>query len=109
MSEIRTFGGGNTRPFHVRIVRTGDRYGLSMMQVHTERTPLVEFYDAEGDAFQFGPLGQFVSSYNMETLVARHRGVGLCLDGGIPEWSVDAGIMDQILDWVSTLKNTGLW
>lgn len=72
-----------------RIVRTGDRYGHNGMLTHNEPRPMVEFYDTRFDFERWtGCRGQFVSRYYAETLASVDG--GLCLDGGIPEWSVDA-------------------
>jgi len=90
--------------FLVRIVRIGESYGLNNCIVNDETHKffngheLVEFYDYR-HKFDYSPngkmLGQFVSRYQMETLI-NHVG-GLNLDGGIPEWSVSAFQMDSII------------
>ncbi len=72
----------------VKVIRQGDCYGLKGCLVHTDAEPSVEFYDSNQDPDKFGPLGQFVSRYYLTTLLQHDLGAGLCLDGGIPEWSV---------------------
>jgi hypothetical protein len=83
---------GNGRQFFVRTVLQGDRYGLNECLTHDKDRPLVEFYDyTYANQKTFGPRGQFVARYYVSTLLKDHRpGTGLCLDGGIPEWNVDA-------------------
>lgn len=88
------------RPFHVRVVRAGGRYGLDDCLTFPDSAferrqcdagdTLVEFYDATyaGDP-RFGDLGQFVSRYYASTLrEAADRGV--LLDGGVPAWNASA-------------------
>jgi len=83
---------GNGREFLVRFVYKGDAYGLDDCLTHDEDEPMVEFYDttfSEKNGGEFGERGQFVSRYNVSTL-AKHGGLGLCLDGGNREvWSLD--------------------
>lgn len=50
---------------------------------------LVAVYDTAQDKAKFGPLGQFTGGrYYAETIAFRPYGVGLALDGGIPEWTL---------------------
>lgn len=82
--------------FNVRIVRKGDHYGLDFCLTHSKDEPLVEFYDARYPHTEFG---QFVTRYYVSTILERERN-GLCLDGGIPEWSVSANDMDIVRAWL---------
>lgn len=84
----------NGIPFNSRIVRKGEKYGLNFCLTHEESEPLVEFYDARFDHTKFG---QFVSRYYVTTLTGEcewshgdSRKTGICLDGGVPDWFVDA-------------------
>ncbi len=90
--------------FNVRIVRTGEKFGMNRKLENTHDLPLVEFYDARQDSKVFGELGQFVTRYLSETLLMRKnsRSVhqGLCLDGGVESWSVDGPTFAQIQDWI---------
>jgi hypothetical protein len=93
----------NGREFFVRTVMKGDRYGLDDCLTHGKDEPMVEFYDWKyANQKTFGPRGQFVSRYGLSTLRERPHG-GLCLDFGIPEWSVDAGAMASVWDLVKKL------
>lgn len=85
----------NGCPFHVRIVRAGEHYGLEDCLTHEggRDVAMVEFYDASVGPKFFGERGQFVSRYYVDTLL-KHRG-GLTLDGGVPEWVLDAGAVEQ--------------
>ena len=58
---------------------------------------LVKFYDCR---YELTPLGQFVSSYNLYTLLAHEQGTGLNLDGGIPSWRIYDKCMDRIVNWL---------
>lgn len=85
-----------TGKFNVRIVRTGDRYGLRDCLTHDEKEPLVEFYDSRYPHTQHG---QFISRYYVSTIVER-KNQGLCLDGGVSEWALSATQMDTVKDWI---------
>lgn len=86
--------------FNVRILRKGEKYGLEDCLIHTERKPLVEFYDYRHRNDKEWKRGQFVSCYYAETLLEHDPNFGLPLDGGIPEWTVSAESMREILAWL---------
>jgi len=86
--------------FNVRIVNTGDKYGRDDCLVNSG-APLVEFYDSRYTDPSFGERGQFVARYYVSTLVERQPSVGLCLDGGVPEWSVSVEGMEQVLEYIN--------
>ena len=54
--------------YNVRIVKTGERFGLNDCMENNETAPLVEFYDARQSQQKFGPRGQFVWRYYLDTL-----------------------------------------
>lgn len=83
----------------VRLVETGDRYGLEDKLIHTEATPFVEFYDTR---FPHTDLGQFVSRYHVSTLLEAEDSLkgGLCLDGGTPSWTASSDAMLQVYAWL---------
>ena len=86
--------------FNVRLVRTGDKYGRKDCLTN-DSAPMVEFYDSRYDFPDFMGRGQFVSRYYVSTLTENGEyGRGLCLDGGIPEWSVSADGMKQVLEYI---------
>lgn len=72
----------------VRVVFTGDRYGMQDCLTHKGAEPMVEFYDVRHAGEAFGPRGQFVSRYYLSTMLAHQEGAGLCLHGGVAAWSV---------------------
>jgi hypothetical protein len=74
--------------FNVRIVRTGDAYGLNDCLIN-DGAPLVEFYD---NRYMHTPRGQFVSRYFVSTILERTH-AGLMLDGSVPAWTVSADDM----------------
>ena len=84
--------------FNVRLVNTGERYGLDDCLVN-DKAPMVEFYDSRYAGASFGERGQFVSRYYVSTLLDRQP-LGLCLDGGVPEWSVSAAGMQQVVEYI---------
>lgn len=70
------------------------------------REPCIEFYDLRYPfttilTHKEGALqGQFISRYYVSTIMEREPHRGLCLDGGIPNWDIDADNMDRIIDWM---------
>jgi hypothetical protein len=88
-------------PFHVRLIRKGDYYGLNNGIRHDGNEPLVEFYDAR-HVQGFTILGQFVSRYLLSTLIC-HEG-GLCLDGGVDDWYITDQNMKNIKRWLRNIK-----
>ena len=80
--------------FNTKIVNTGDCYGQA--DLTNDGAPLIDFYDPR---YQHTPLGQFVSRYYIDTIIT-HTGA-LCLDGGVPEWTVSATDMAEIQAWLS--------
>jgi hypothetical protein len=76
----------------------GDAYGLDMKLTHSGK-PMVEFYDAH---YEHTDFGQFVSRYYADTLLEGMDdapGRGLCLDGGVPEWSVSGEALFRVQQW----------
>jgi len=90
------------RRFGVRVVRLGDGYGLDDRLTHDRAEPMIEFYDLtplESGDDRFGPRGQFVSRYNIETLardLASRPGFGLNLDGGVDAWKIDRDALRNV-------------
>ncbi len=104
------------RRFLVRILRKGDRYGLDDCLAWGDGSgPVtddgrlgVEFYDLtyRGNP-RFGPRGQFVSRYYVETLIAdpdEHRGLNLY--GAEPAWVIDAAAMAVVRSWLRHESST---
>ena len=76
--------------FHARLIRTGDRYGL-VDKLTNDGAAMVEFFDAEADPAKFGPLGQFVSRYYVDTFnETAEDGRGIALEGSVPRWTITA-------------------
>lgn len=91
------------RTFTVRVLPVGARYGVNDACV-IDDAPTVEFYDATyADQGGFGPLGQFVSRYHVAALVGRGPG-GLDLEGGLPQWLVDAATMEVVRAWLTEVS-----
>ena len=58
---------------------------------------LVSFYDAR---YEHKDLGQFVSRYYIKTILEGNS--GLCLDGGVPDWSISQAGMGRIRTWLKS-------
>jgi hypothetical protein len=52
---------------------------------------LVAFYDTR---YEHSNFGQFVSRYYIDTILKGTA--GLCLDGGVPEWTISAAGMARV-------------
>jgi len=85
--------------FNVRIVNTGDTYGLNDCLVNNG-AKLVEFYDKRYLHDSWMGRGQFVSRYYLSTLLSDTYPNGLCLDGGVAECAVSADGMAQVLAYI---------
>jgi hypothetical protein len=93
------FTAANGIPFRVRVILKGDAYGLNNKLTCGDK-PLVAFYDLR---YMHTEYGQFVSRYYLETLLKDKRlaELGLCLDGGVRDWNVDAGNMRALLAFLA--------
>lgn len=99
--------------YTMRVVGLRDQYGLEMCKTHDQEDPLVEFYDrrwqADTDPEGF-PLGQFISRYNLSTLLnqdAEGKNAfqkGILLDGS-EAWSVDS---ESLEDCMFALRMAGI-
>lgn len=81
------------RKFLARIIKKGDRYGLNDKLVNKGET-MIEISDLTHA--KFGPRGQLVAQYRARDLES-HQG-GLDIQGGVPEWKLDAAAMAPIVD-----------
>lgn len=91
------------RRFLVRILRAGDRYGLDDCLTWADSlSPLVEFYDyTYANQKTFGPRGQFVSRYYVDTIIGDNSwDAGLDLHGGVDVWKIDAAAMHVVREWL---------
>jgi hypothetical protein len=93
------------RAFNVRRVKEGDKYGLNDCLTHgpDKLGDLIEFYDASTVLKTHGDRGQFVTRYYVRTLQSDSAQLisrGLCLNGGVPVWTVDAGAMLAVIRWI---------
>ena len=86
--------------FNVRIVTKWMSYGRDDCLVHDKDDALVEFYDATQDPAKFGTRGQFVSRYYIYTITGGRYPQGLSLDGGVPEWSISAQGMRDVVTYL---------
>lgn len=89
---------GRDMVWAVRVVEQGDRYGLNDCLENDCPLSMVEFYDTRSEHTD---LGQFVTRYFVDTLL-KHPG-GLCLDGGVPPWTISTHGMSKVFHWLHTL------
>jgi hypothetical protein len=118
--------GSPSRPFGVRLIRKGDHWGRSGACLHTSDDPMVEVYDLDPVKARMPPRwwdGEpnviMARSYYVSTLMGREllptlcaardgHALGLSLDTRVPEWSLDAAAMVQIVRWLESLRDAGL-
>ena len=86
----------NGIPFRVRILISGDRYGLNEA-LTLDGQPQVEFYDRR---YMHTRHGQFVTRYYVSTILDSAFGFGLVLQGDVPSWRVEAAEMAQVKEWL---------
>lgn len=67
------------------------------------REPMVKFYDHTYAGF--GPLGQYVADYYVETLLTGNQDHGLCLNGGVPVWTIDRTPMMVVRMWLHLMED----
>lgn len=85
----------------VRLVIKGDHYGKGGLLTHDGDMPLVEFFDNDFDHEPWlGIRAQFVSRYYISTLLESDPYRGLCLDGGVPKWTLSAEEMREVRSWL---------
>ena len=97
MSKILHFTSHNV-PFVANILEKGDNLGLKNTLIHEHIEPVVQFFDAR---YPHNPLGQFVSSYFLSSLLhgsSKHS--GLLLDTGSPDWCIDQKDMKEVCQWL---------
>jgi len=86
--------------FTVRIVWEGGNYGRNFCLTHDKADPLVEVYDTRTPLTLYG---QFVTRYNAKDLLDgwdKEYPHGITLDGGIPDWVIDAQPWAKVIEWV---------
>jgi hypothetical protein len=102
MNKIMDFV-SNGIPFRVRIIEQGDKFGLNDCLVNRNSVPIVQFFDRR---FNFSENGQFISSYYISTLINDNKKNGLCLQGGVPDWTISAASMTLVVSWLKEIANT---
>lgn len=123
-SKVFTDQKGDT--FLVRIIEKDEHYGANVLAIGFKdgneylvhdaaatwdsEKPGVIFYDFEYAEFKsFGPRGQQVSTYFVETMLEGGPTVwdrGLCLQGGITKWTIDGATMKTIRGWLNVQVDT---
>lgn len=73
------------------------------VRLHPDQT--VEFYDARHEHTDYG---QFVSRYNVHTIMGHTPGVGLNLNGAIASWSISGKTMNRIVRWLNEVVEVQL-
>jgi len=100
------------RNWRVKLVMKGDKYGLDNCLTHDDDEPMVEFYDLKYKE-TFGEEGQFVSRYNLGTILfegcclsrkelmkaeERNSEYGIDLQGDVDGWEMSAECLTDVLE-----------
>ena len=93
---------GKESKWRVRVVKPKEKYGREYSLVNNSKSSLVEFYDMTKNIEKF-PLGQYVASYNYETLRDSNKG-GLHLNGDSSSWYIETNEYNKILEWLNSLN-----
>ena len=94
--------------WRVHVVPTGGHYG-SHNHLVNEGEPLVHFYDTSAAPQAFGPEGQLVASYYVDTILGRDKWgkseypYGLSLNADVPQWTVSAHEMTQVIAYLNAM------
>lgn len=94
-SKARVFTDYHTgTQWYVRIINVGEFYGNGATW---EGKPGVIFYDFDyAHQNGFGPMGQQVSTYYLDTLLEHKQGYGIDLMGYEPKWKIHWGCFSEI-------------
>jgi hypothetical protein len=98
---VETQYGAQKLSFMARLIREGDGYGAWLggdWAMKHKGEPMIEFFDVR---YLHTPYGQFTGGrYLLDTFMELGDDRGLCLDGGIPEWSLSAEAVRSVQQWV---------
>ena len=93
----------NGVPFRAVFVPADAAYPNHPAAKRLSDQPLIEFYDRR---YPHTQDGQFVGArYYVSTI--RNGDAGLILDGGIPNWQIDADTMRLVRTWLTHCLNNG--
>ena len=82
-------------------VNISDRFAIDFVKRDDERETIVRFIDRKYNQITTG-------SYYISTMLEHKKGVGLTLDGGVPEWSVDAEVTAKAIEICEYYKNNNI-
>lgn len=88
---------GVAGPMRAVLVPAGEVSGTRGDGKCTEKSDTIEFYDRR---HAHTVNGQFVSNYNLNTILEMEPGHGLDLMGYEPSWKVPGSSMDLLKEWV---------
>lgn len=95
-------------PMMARIVRPGEGMGRwdanrgAFAAANEKDDLLVEFWDRRYKNSPFD--AQFISRYNLDALKEWDPSQGLCLDGGIPAWSIGPKELSEVMKWAERIE-----
>lgn len=89
----------NGVPFRVVFLPFGESENYPAVR---DGKPLVEFYDLR---YKHTDDGQFVTRYNYDDLLDDHVPFrGLCLMGGVPNWTIDGDTYQLVYKWLHNFE-----
>lgn len=94
------------RMFRFTIINTGDAYGSNNCLTN-DKAPMVEVWDTT-----IPMTTQMVSRYYISTLLGFDEYSvgdcwqrGLCLDGGVPAWTIHAADLTHVHQWLTKIAD----
>lgn len=79
--------------------------GLDRQYINTAGNPVAAFYDRRYCQPPFHPeYGQFISEYYVSDLCTGQPITGLCLQGGVDAWTIDAATMQQVVAFLEKVR-----
>ena len=103
LKENELFAGELKKPEYdfTQPVNISDRFAIDFVKRDNEKETVVRFIDRKYNQITTG-------SYYISTIIEHKKGYGLTLDGGFPEWTVDAIATTKAIEICEYYKNTTL-
>lgn len=103
LKENELFAGELKKPEYdfTQPVNISDRFAIDFVKRDNEKETVVRFIDRKYNQITTG-------SYYISTIIEHKKGYGLTLDGGFPEWTVDAIATTKAIEICEYYKNNNI-
>ena len=94
-------------PMTVVVYRAGEaiQTGRDRQYINTAGQSVAAFYDRRYCQSPFHPeYGQFISEYYVSDLCTGQTRTGLCLQGGVDAWTIDAATMQDVVAFLERAR-----